>query len=614
MELSVPLQLALITVVAFACQWASWRLKLPAILPLLLSGLLLGSVTGWIQPQPLFGDLLLPGVSLAVSLILFEGSLTLHFDEIRGLENTVRRLVTWGALITWAVVTLSAWGLLDLPFPMALLFGALVVVTGPTVIVPLLRSVRPVSSVARLLRWEGIVIDPLGAILAVLAYEVVVASGHQGAVLHGVWLFVKAIGVGAAIGTAVAFALTGLLRRHLVPEYLRTFLVLSAVIGEFVLANAIGDESGLVAVTATGIVMANRKGVNTDDILHFKENLSLMLISVLFIVLAARLEMSQLTKLGAAALLVLAIIQLVARPLSVWVSTLGSSLNWREKVLLGWIAPRGIVAAAVSALFAERLEQSHVAGADLLVPLTFMVIIGTVALQSLTARPLARLLKVAEPAPRGFLIVGANPVSRAIGKALNDNDFPVLLVDTNWEGVRQARMEGLSTFYGNPVSSYADQHLDLVGYGKLLGLSPRREANTVAAMRYRLEFGDPNIYSLPGQSEKEEKLEAAPHHGGATLFSADMTYARLASLLSQGAEIRKTRITEEFSFEDYLKVEGRQAWPLFAVDGRGHIQVFTAESKFEPKPGWSVFGLIRDNGEKDKENENGAVKTVPDSP
>jgi len=599
MELSVPFQLALITVVAFACQWASWRIKLPAILPLLLSGLLLGSVGGLIQPKQLFGDLLLPGVSLAVSIILFEGALTLRFSEIRGLEKTVRRLVTWGALITWGVVTLSAWGLLKLPLGLALLFGALVVVTGPTVIVPLLRSVRPKASVARLLRWEGIVIDPLGAILAVLAYELVVATGQQGALLHGLWLFFQAIAVGAAMGTAVAFALSALLSRHLVPEYLRSFLVLSSVIGSFVLSNSISEESGLVTVTVAGIVMANRKGVRTDDILHFKENLSVMLISVLFIVLAARLEMEQLLSLGATALLVLAIIQLVARPLSVWVSTLGSSLNWREKALLAWIAPRGIVAAAVSALFAQRLEENGVAGAELLVPLTFMVIIGTVALQSVTARPLARLLKVAEPGPRGFLIIGANPVARAIGQTLNQNNFPVILTDSSWESIRTARMEGLPTFYGNPVSSHADQYLDLVGYGKLLGLSPRRELNTMATMRYRLEFGEPNVYSLPWQSEKEEKHDVAAHHRGATLFGPDMTYARLASLISQGADIRKTRITDEFDFKAYLNVENRQVWPLFAVDSRDRIYIFTSESQPDPKAGWSVIGLVKEEQNND---------------
>ena len=213
MDLSVPFQLAIITVVAFLCQWLSWRIKLPAILPLLLTGLALGPLWGVLQPKELFGDLLLPGVSLAVSIILFEGAMTLRFDEIRGLEKTVRRLVTWGALVTWSIVTVSAWWVLKLPLGLALLFGALVVVTGPTVIVPLLRSVRPVSSVSRLLRWEGIVIDPLGAIFAVLAYELVVASGQDGAILHTLWLFFQTIGVGAAIGCAVAFGLAELLDR-----------------------------------------------------------------------------------------------------------------------------------------------------------------------------------------------------------------------------------------------------------------------------------------------------------------------------------------------------------------------------------------------------------------
>ena len=601
MELEIAFQLAIITVVAFGCQWVAWRIKLPAILPLLLTGLALGPLTGVVSPQDLFGDLLLPGVSLAVSIILFEGAMTLRFDEIRGLEKTVQRLVTWGALITWSVVTLSAWWLLELPLGLALLFGALVVVTGPTVIVPLLRSVRPVSSVSRLLRWEGIVIDPIGAILAVLAYELVVATGQDGAILHSLWLFFQAILVGGAIGTLVALGLAELLRRHLIPEYLRSFLVLSMVIGEFVLANGLSEESGLVAVTATGIVLANRKGVRTDDILHFKENLSVMLISVLFIVLAARLEMEELSQLSATALAVLVIIQLVARPLSVLFSTMGSSLNWREKSLLAWIAPRGIVAAAISALFAERLQQNGVAGAEMLVPLTFMVIIGTVALQSLTARPLARLLKVAEPAPRGFLIIGANPVARAIGTALQKNNFPVTVTDSSWDSIRAARMDGLGTFYGNPVSQHADQYLDLIGLGKLLGLSPRRELNTMSTMRYRIEFGEQNIFSLPTQkTEKEVKHEVAPEHRGATLFGADMTYARLASLLSQGADIRKTRLTEEFDFEAYLNAPGRQVWPLFAIDSRDRVQVFTAESQPEPKAGWHVLGLIKEDAAKEE--------------
>lgn len=595
MEFGIALELALIMLVAFTCQWAAWRIKLPAILPLLLSGILLGPVLGWLNPGDLFGDLLLPGVSLAVAIILFEGAMTLKVDEIRGLEHTVRRLVTWGALITWALVTAITVWVTPLSFELALLFGALVTVTGPTVIVPLLRSVRPVASVARVLRWEGIVIDPIGALLAVLAYELIVVSGAD-SIAHSLWLFAQTTLFGAVVGVVVALLLAELLRRHLIPAYLRSFLVLSAVVGQFVLANEVMHESGLVAVTVCGMVLTNRKGFSTDDILHFKENLSVILISGLFIVLAARIEMQQIAALGVASLLVVAGVQFLARPAAVLASTFGSTLNWRERALLSWIGPRGIVAAAVSALFAERLEAQGVVGAESLVPLTFLVIIGTVLLQSVSARALAKVLDVAEPSPRGFLIVGANPVARAIGEALQKNGFSVLLTDSNWEMIRAARMAGLPVFYGNPVSQYADQKLDLVGLGRLLGLSARRELNALATMRYRLEFGEQNVFSLAAPADADEKHGVAAAHRGGTLFDNELTYAKLASILAKGAEIRQTRLSDEFRFEDYLAAEGRQVWPLFAVDTRDRIHVLTAERGMQRKPqtGWNIIGLVKE--------------------
>lgn len=609
MEIGIALQLALITLVAFACQWGAWRIKLPAILPLLLSGIALGPVLGWLDPEDLFGDLLLPAVSLAVAVILFEGAMTLKLDEIRGLETTVRRLVTWGALITWAIITAATVLFTQLPFEIALLFGATVTVTGPTVIVPLLRSVRPVSSVARLLRWEGIVIDPIGALLAVLAYELIIVSGSSSSGLgHSLWLFSQTIIFGAVVGVVTALALAELLRRHLVPEYLRTFLVLSVVVGQYVISNELMHESGLVAVTVCGMVLTNRRGVNTDDILHFKENLSVILISGLFIVLAAGLEIAQMANLGFAALLILVTVQFIARPIAVIFSTFGSSLKWRERALLSWIGPRGIVAAAVAALFAQRLEAQGIAGAETLVPLTFMIIIGTVALQSLTSRPLAKVLGVAEPAPRGFLIVGANPVARAIAESLQKNGFMVLLTDSSWEMIRSARMAGLSVFYGNPVSQYADQTLDLVGYGRLLGLSPRRDLNALSTMRYRLEFGEQNVFSLAASADTDEKHRVAQNHRGGTLFDNELTYGKLASALSKGAEIRQTKLSDEFDFDAYLSTEGRKVWPLFAIDTRDRIYVFTSGERPKPQSGWQIVSLIRDDEEPKESKEPSEIK------
>ncbi|PNG83825.1 K(+)/H(+) antiporter NhaP2 [Pseudomonas putida] len=432
-EQQILLSVGGIGAAALACQWLAWRLKLPAILFLLLAGILAGPALGWLDPEALFGPLLMPLVSLAVALILFEGSLTLHLSQWREIGSVVHRLVTVGALVTWLVIALATHWLLGFDWPLAILFGTLTLVTGPTVIVPMLRVVRPKSAIANILRWEGIMIDPIGALLAVVVYSFIIASAEGNGLSQSLITFAGVIFCGTALGAAGGWVLGQIMREQWLPEYLHNLASLAAVLGIFIAANQIVHESGLLAVTVMGMWLANMRGVDVRQILHFKENLSVLLISGLFILLAARLDLHALLGLGPAVLALLLVIQLLARPLNVWLATLGSTLNWRERALLAWIAPRGIVAAAVSAIFAIRLHQAGHQDALLLVPLTFAVIIGTVVLQSATARPLARLLKVAEPAPSGFLIVGANEPARAIAKALQQLGCRVLLTDSSWE-------------------------------------------------------------------------------------------------------------------------------------------------------------------------------------
>ncbi|WP_455384984.1 cation:proton antiporter, partial [Acidihalobacter prosperus] len=505
MNESALIALASIGLLGIACQWLAWRVKLPAILFLLLGGILIGPVAGWLHPDQLFGDLLFPMVSLAVAVVLFEGSLTLKLEEIRGLQRVVRNLVSFGLLISGGVTAVATHWLFGLEWQLAALFGALMTVTGPTVIVPLLRTVRPTAAVAKALRWEGIVIDPLGALLAVLVFEFIVSS-HTGAAFgHVALVFGLIVVTGTLFGAAAGHLLGLLLRNYLIPEYLHNVTTLALVFAVFAGANAVEAESGLLAVTVMGMWLTNMKRVPVEAILDFKESLSVFFISGLFIILAARLQLGQMALMGWGALGVLAVIQLVARPLKVALSTIGSTLNWRERVLLAWVGPRGIVAAAISALFALRLEELGYPEARVLVPLTFLVIIGTVILQSLSARPLAHLLGVAEPEPRGVLIVGANPVARAVGGALFKRGFPVILADSYWEHVSAARMDGLSTYHGNPVSEHADRHLDLVGIGHLLGLAPQTELNVLAARYYRREFGDRGIFTLSVAIEDDER-------------------------------------------------------------------------------------------------------------
>lgn len=579
---------------ALACQWLAWRLKLPAILFLLLTGIIAGPALGWLDPEALFGRLLMPLVSLAVALILFEGSLTLHLSQWREIGSVVHRLVTVGALVTWLVIALATHWLLGFDWPLAILFGTLTLVTGPTVIVPMLRVVRPKSTIANILRWEGIMIDPIGALLAVVVYSFIIASADGNGLFQSLTTFAGVIFCGTALGAAGGWLLGQIMREQWLPEYLHNLASLAAVLGIFIAANQIVHESGLLAVTVMGMWLANMRGVDVRQILHFKENLSVLLISGLFILLAARLDLHALLGLGPAVLALLLVIQLLARPLNVWLATLGSPLSWRERALLVWIAPRGIVAAAVSAIFAIRLHQAGHPDALLLVPLTFAVIIGTVVLQSATARPLARLLKVAEPAPSGFLVVGASEPARAIAKALQQLGCRVLLTDSSWENIRAARMDGLPTYFGNPASQHADAHLDLVGLGHLLGLSPAGEINALACARFRHDFGNGRLFVLASGLEKQrsDKHRAAEEHRGHLLGASPMTYLQLATRLHQGAELYSTNLTEGFDWDAYQALHGERAHLLFARDGQGWVHVASPDDPLQPQPGWTLVALI----------------------
>ncbi len=597
----IMLQLAGIGLIAIACQWFAWWVKLPAILFLLLAGILAGPVTGWLVPDRLFGDLLFPFVSLSVAVILFEGGLTLRFHEIQGLQRVVRNLVSIGTLVTWLIVAVATHLLLGFDWNLSFLFGAVMVVTGPTVIVPLLRTVRPNAKVSNILRWEGIVIDPIGALLAVLVFEFIISGQGGSAFTHTLATFGTILLVGFSMGAVAAYLLGLVLRHHLLPEYLHNVATLTVVFGVYAFSNAIAEESGLLTVTVMGIWLANMKNVPMQDILNFKESLSVILISGLFIILAARIELEQFAQLGWGALALFATIQFVGRPAKVFLSTLGSSLTWQERTLLAWIGPRGIVAAAVTALFAIRLQQQGYEGAELLVPLAFTIIIGTVVLQSATAGMLARALGVAEPEPKGFLIIGANEVARAIGRVLREHGFRAVLTDTNWKHIKEARQkDGLETFYGNPVSDYADRHLNLVGIGRMLGLSRQSDLNALAALKYRPEFGRKGIYTLQSSADvnRSEKLTVSGEHRGYTLFGEDVTYSKLASLMSKGAEIRSTVLTEEFDFDAYRRKYGNRAIPLFALTPKGKLECFVAGGKLKPQPGWTVIALVQPEEEE----------------
>jgi NhaP-type Na+/H+ or K+/H+ antiporter len=586
-------QLGLLAVLGIGSQWLAWRLRLPSILLLLVSGFLAGPVFDLINPDELLGDLLMPLVAVSVGLIMYEGGLTLKFSELRETGKVIRNLISVGALATWAIGTVAARALFGWDWALATLLGGILVVTGPTVIMPLLRHVQPSKSLASTLKWEGILIDPIGALLALLVFEAILARDLSDVPLIAVIGFTNTLFVGAVLGGAGAGILLICFRKHWVPDYLQNPLSLMIVVAMFAISNSLQHESGLLTVTIMGIVLANQKLVTIRHIVEFKENLRVLLIGALFILLASRLEFEQVRRLSVGSgLAFLAVMMFLARPVSVLLCTWGTKMNWKEKLFLSWMAPRGIVAAAVSSLFAFRLVENGHARADELVAVTFLVIVGTVAIYGLTAAPLAKWLKLSKPNPQGLLILGAHPFARAFGRAVNDAGFPVVLADTNAGNVAAARMEGLATYHGSVLAEGAHDKLDLTGVGRLLALTPNPEVNSLSVLHFTEQFGRAGVFQLPPDEKRPGgKGDMAHELRGRRLFGKSVTLAKITVLLGNGATVKATRLTNEFTYEHFRARYGSSAIPLcIALDTE--LILFTEVDPPQPKPNQTLIALV----------------------
>jgi NhaP-type Na+/H+ or K+/H+ antiporter len=589
----VLLGFASILILGIGARWLAWWLRLPAILLLLACGLIAGPVTGWIVPDALFGALFLPVVSLSVAVILFEGGLSLRMRDLPQIGRVLRRLVSLGVVVTWAISTIAAHVLIGLDLSLAVLLGAILVVTGPTVIMPLLRDIRPTGQVGPILRWEGIVIDPVGATLAVLVFEGIVAGELRQAATLITLGIVKTVAIGGVFGYLGARLLMQLLQPFWAPDLLHNPLALMMVVTVFTAANVLQAESGLLAVTVMGIVLANQQHVSIKHIVEFKENLRVLLISSLFILLAARLRLDELAQIGMGGIGFIVVLVVLARPLSVAFSTLGSDLIWRERLFLAWMAPRGIVAAAVSSIFALHLAEAGYTQAERIVPLTFLVIISTVALYGLTAAPLARRLGLAQANPQGLLIVGAHAWARSIAKVLQSAGCRVLLVDTNWANIAAARMDGLPAHHGSILEENALEELPLEGIGRLIAWTPNDEVNALAALRCAELFGRAQVYQLsPKEGSSNPNVSMPPHLRGRLLFDPRLTYTTLAERLAAGAVVKSTPLTKEFDYRAFQSFYGPRATPFFVIGATGDVTVCTVENEIQPRSGQTLISLV----------------------
>jgi NhaP-type Na+/H+ or K+/H+ antiporter len=594
--------LALILCLGVIAQWVAWRIKLPSILLLLLFGFLTGQFLQ--RPDEVISkSLLFPLVSLSVAIILCEGGLSLRLRELRQAGQPVIRLCTIGAILSGLLTTLVGHYLVGLHWRVALLLGAILVVTGPTVIAPLLRTINPNRHISAIVKWEGIVIDPIGATLALLVFQGVSASSVSGAATTIATSVLLTLVIGIGLGVIAGALVTWLFDKHLIPDFQQGVFLIACVAGLFTVSDLMMSESGLLTVTVFGIYLANQKRVSVKHIITFKENLRILLISTLFIVLSGRISWSQLSELGWNALLFPLALIFIVRPLSVMLSTIGTRLSKNDRIFLSLLAPRGIVAAAVTSVFA--LELTHAAHdnpaladlaaqADLLVPLTFVSIVGTVTFCGLFGAPLARRLGLSHPKGSGILFVGADPWVVEIAKALLDEDQAVLVVDTNHDNISRARLAGVPAQRGNILSDIVEEDLELTGIGNLLAATANDGVNSMAVHEFTHQFGGAHVFQLQTkQDEKKIERDKAPEHFlGRIAFPDSPTSRELEGLHERGFTVKKTELTEQFTIDDFDATHGEETLHLFRIHNSRSLEILTAEETTKWKPGQKIIALV----------------------
>jgi NhaP-type Na+/H+ or K+/H+ antiporter len=588
------IELAGIIILGILAQWVAWKLKIPAILPLILIGLLVGPVaatylsedgTKWIEPvwngeKGLFpGESLYYFVSLAISIILFEGGLTLKRSEIKNVGPVITKLITLGSAITFFGAGVLAHYIFDLGWDLSFLFAGLIIVTGPTVITPILRNIPLKRDISTVLKWEGILIDPIGALVAVLVFEFISVGGGGGFTKTALIEFGKILLFGTTFGFTFAHALAYAINKKMIPHYLLNVVSLSTVLLVFVESEFFAHESGLLAVVVMGMVLGNGKLKNLKELLYFKESLSVLLISILFILLAANINMKDLLLLytwKTAALF--AIIVFVIRPLAVFASTMNSKLKFNEKLFISWVGPRGIVAAGIASLFGSKLLKEGVEGAEYITPLVFMIVLGTVLLNATTARLFAKMVGVFLKSSDAILIVGASNPSRLIAGYLRDKGKRIVLIDSNKYFIQQAIEDDLEAITMDIYDDNLTDNIELNDVGYLIAISGSDAVNNHAIINFSKDFGEHGAYKIASSGEA---INATDEQRKA-FFTPKDDFINLSEAFRESPIIHEVAIHSEEEYQNAIKLLGKEekSIPLFIEKG-DNILLITEFEKLE---------------------------------
>ena len=580
------LVIAMVGMLGVGAQWVAWRTGWPAIVLMLAAGFLAGPVLGLFDPEHAFGELLDPMIAIGVALILFEGGLSLDFRELRHAGEGVWRLVLLGGPIAWVLGAFAAHSIGGLEWPVAILFAGILVVTGPTVVMPLLRQSSVKARPAAILKWEAIVNDPIGALFAVVSYEYfrAVAESPGSSLFEVVPPLIFAAIIAGLIGYVAAAAIAWAFPRGAIPEYLKVPVLLTSVIVVFVLSNQIEHEAGLVAVTVMGIALANMNISSLRSIHPFKQNIAVILIAGIFILLSASLEFEQLAYLNWNFGLFLLALLFLVRPATILLSLLGSSVPWNERLFLAWIAPRGIVLVAISGLFALRLEDIGYDGTAL-IGLSFAVVVATIVAHGFTIDLVARLLNLKGSNRPGILIVGSTPWTISLALMMQELKTPVMVVDASWQRLALARQKGLPFYHGENLNEATEHNLDLTPYAMLVAATENEAYNALVCNEFAHEIGRDTVFQLGDAVDDDDRHSLPSSIRGRALFETGFGVEDVNERLARGWVFRKTKLSEEFDFEAAQQRLPDAASMLLLVRDNGTIRFFTHAARPEPRAG-----------------------------
>ncbi|NVJ88916.1 MAG: sodium:proton antiporter [Flavobacteriaceae bacterium] len=604
------IELAGIIILGILAQWFAWKFKIPAILPLILIGLLVGPIAAtyltddgskWIEPiwngqKGLFpGEYLYYFVSLAISIILFEGGLTLKRSEIKNTGPVITKLITLGSAITFFGAGIVAHLVFNLSWELSFLFSGLIIVTGPTVITPILRNIPLKRDISTVLKWEGILIDPIGALVAVLVFEFISVGGGGGFTKTALIEFGKILLFGTTFGFTFAHALAYAINKKMIPHYLLNVVSLSAVLLVFVESEIFAHESGLLAVVVMGMVLGNSKLNNIKELLYFKESLSVLLISILFILLAANIDMKDLMLLYTWKTATLfAIVVFLIRPIAVFASTLNSNLKINEKIFISWVGPRGIVAAGIASLFGGKLIKQGVEGAEYITPLVFMIVLGTVLLNATTARLFAKLVGVFLKKSNAILFVGASNPSRLIASYLREKGKRVVLIDSNKNFIKLAQEEDFEALNVNIYDDDLTNNIELSDVGYLIAITGNDSVNKHAIKNFSKIFGEHGSFRLA----TSEELKTASTEERESFFTPLDDYINLSEAYRENPVIQEVKVKNETEYIAILKDLSKEekSIPLFVENNQGIYLISEFEKEGFEKKNLTLAYLGKDIG------------------